>query len=653
MKRLYIGSPRRLHILIFCLLLVVGAGAKVTLPALFTDGMVLQRGRLIPVWGWADPGENITVKLGKKSVTAVADAAGCWRADLPKMKAGGPYELHVADLTVSDVMVGDVWLCSGQSNIDTDIERVYPQYPAEIDADDLPMVRLFRVENVVETREPLRDVRTTGWKRLNKQNGWNFSALGYFLGKRMHRETGVAQGVIQSSWGGTPIEAWLPRDSMMTYNPTVVYETQFFQDDKLVSDISGLNNRLNNRWHALLNEKDPGISGRWTDPQFDDSSWQEASQYRLPVSGWKFCGSYWLRQHIHVDAAHAGKPALLRLGMLYDADYTFVNGQEVGRTYYQYPPRRYQIPEGLLREGDNVITVRFVNKSGRPSFAKDKPYRIEFSDTDTLAVGETWRVHDGIQLPSQPSISLGTQNLASVLWNGMLRPLAPYAMSGVVWYQGETNTARPLEYYPLLCCLMHSWREIWQRPDLPFAIVQLANYMAPSARPQNSGWAQLREAQRTAARDDERAGLAVAIDLGEAVDIHPLKKKEVAGRCALVFDRLVFGRNDVRLSPEPLLARLNTDGTVVITFDQPLRDGTVKGFETAGADGKFRNAEATAKGSTVTLNSQSSTVTTVRYAWKDNPAEADGRAKDSAGKENDGAGCLPIVPFQIAVQANP
>ena len=627
---------RRIILIVFCLLSAAYASAKVSLPVIFSDGMVLQRGQLIPVWGWAEPNETVKVTLGKKSMTTVADAGGNWRVDMPKMKAGGPYELHAGDIVIKDVMIGDVWLCSGQSNIDTDIERVYPQYSAEIDADANAMIRLFRVDNVAETHQPLRDVKSSGWKKLDKENAWHFSALGYFLGKRMHNTTGVAQGVIQSSWGGTPIEAWLPADSMLIYNPKAVSETEFFQDDKLVSDINSLNNRLNNRWHAMLNAKDPGVQGNWTSLSFDDSAWQKANQYRLPISDYRFCGSYWLRQHIHVDKAHAGKPALMRLGMLYDADYTYVNGQEVGRTYYQYPPRRYNIPAGLLREGDNVITVRFVNKNGRPSFAKDKPYQIEFSDTDIQPVGAEWLVHHGVQLPSQPSISMGIQNLSSVLWNGMLKPLAPYSLSGVVWYQGETNTGRPLEYEALLGCLMHSWRELWQQPELPFAIVQLANYMAPSASPQNSGWAQLREGQRQAAGNDARAGLAVAIDLGEEVDIHPLKKKEVAERCALVFDNLVYGKKKL-LAPEPVAASVS-DGNTVITFDQPLRKGSVTGFEVAGADGKYRNTPAVADGNTVTI--MSAEAFSVRYAWKDNPAEADGRSLD---------GSMPITPFQLKV----
>ena len=657
--------------LLFCLSLVVlqltNGAASIKLPALFNDGMVLQRNQPILIWGWADANETITVQLGKKSCTVVADADGNWRAELPKMKAGGPFELRVqssefrvksselrdatssndshlspltSQLVIKDVYIGDVWLCSGQSNVDIHIERVYPQYKDELDQDNNPMVRLFQVANVPNAAGPQRDVRSQGWKKLTKDNAWHFSALGYFLGKRMQKETGVAQGIIQSSWGGTPIEAWLPADSMMQHNPMMMMDTRYYQDQELVRAINTLNNRASQRWRSLLDEADPGMasaSGNTgkTEPLFaslsyDDSQWTEASQYRLPVKPGRFCGTYWVRQHVRLDASQAGKPVQLLLGTLFDADNTYVNGQLVGQTGYQYPPRRYQVPEGLLREGDNVIAIRFVNQNGRPSFTPEKPYKL-----GDIQLSENWLVHEGVQMVSQPGVGLSMQNKASTLWNGMLCGLAPYRLSGVVWYQGESNTGQPKAYEPLLKCLMRSWRQLFEQPDLPFTIVQLANYMAPSEQPQQSNWAQLRESQHRAALSDSRAELAVAIDLGEAVDIHPLLKKEVAERCAQCFDRLVFGKK-VLLAPEVTQTELNAEGQLVITFDQELQAGPVRGFELAGQDGKFSNVSAMAQGRTVTLEAKAG-ATTVRYAFKDNPIEANVRSNTTA---------IPAVPFE-------
>lgn len=622
---------------ILCILLLLPSiiEAKVSLPALFADGMVLQRQQPVPLWGWADAAEQVTVTLGRKSYVTTADEQGRWRVDLPAMKAAGPLQLTVNDIVINDVMIGDVWLFSGQSNIDTNIERVYPQYPDEIDADKNDNVRLFRVLNRAETHAPLNDVRATGWKPLSKENGWSFSALGYFLGKRMHAATGVAQGIIQSSWGGTPIEAWLPVDSMMKYDPKGVLQTRLYQDDNMVAAINKVNEQTSATWNRLLDEADPGIVGGWMQPSLDDSQWQRANQYQLPITQYRFCGTYWLRQHIHVDAAHAGQPAMLLVGTLTDADITYVNGQQVGRTYYQYPPRRYQLPAGVLREGDNVITVRFINQNGRPTFWRDKPYQIVYSRDDIQPLSEEWLVRDGVQMPAQPSAATGTQNMASTLWNGMLNGLAPYTLSGIVWYQGESNTGRAKEYQLLLTCLMQSWRQLFQQPELPFVVVQLANYMQPSATPQNSGWAQLRESQHRAVDADTRAALAVAIDLGEAVDIHPLRKKELAERCALGFDRLVFGKK-VLLSPEVVSVQKTDGDQLVVTFDQPLQEGPVQGFELAGADGKFHTVEASASGSQVIIPAAAD-ARVMRYGWKDNPEEANVR-----GSKSD----LPATPFE-------
>lgn len=612
------------------------AEAKVTLPALFTDGMVLQRGTPVPVWGWADAGEEVVVEWGRKRFVTTADQQGCWRLELPRMKAGGPYTMRVGDVTLNDVWVGDVWLCSGQSNIDITVERVHPQYADEIDADENPKVRLFRVSNVANLDGPARDVTAKGgWQKLSKSAAWQFSALGYFLGKRMQQQTGVAQGIIQSSWGGSTIEAWLPVDSMSRFNPRMVAEAQYFQDKELISAMQQMNTRADNRWHELVDATDPGMADQWMSTDFDDSGWALADRYYLPTAyADNFCGTYWLRQHVRVDAAHAGQPARLLVGTLYDADYTFVNGREVGRTYYQYPPRRYQVPEGVLREGDNVICVRIFNKQGRPRFYREKPFRLEFADKTQVPLSDQWHVHDGVQTARQPSVALDLHCKASALWNGMLHGLAPYALSGVVWYQGESNTGRPAEYESLLGCLMHSWRQLFQRPELPFAIVQLANYMEPSAQPQQSQWARLRESQHRAALSDPRAALAVAIDLGEASDIHPLRKKELAERCALCFDRMVFQKK-VALSPELVSATAET-GRVVLNFDQPLATGAVRGFEVADASGRFRNVDGEASGHAVVLK-VSGDVSAVRYAWKDNPVEANLRAEQTG---------LPAVPFE-------
>ena len=542
------------QILFFFLALVgvVSTEAKVQLPRLFQSGMVLQRNKPVPVWGNADPQEKVVVRWNKREYATMADDAGRWRVDLPKMKAGGPYVLEVRGedgevKEITDVLVGDVWLCSGQSNIDVTIERVYPQYVDEIDHFDNEKIRLFRVQNETNTHGVQDDIRPTAinWKPLTKQNAWLFSALGSFLGIRMFEKTHVPQGIIVNSWGGTPIEAWISADSLMADYPMQITKLAFYQNDNYVRAQMQANNEANKRWDELLNKQD--ATQIYSLPSCQDSDWTTINQNDW---SWRGIGSVWLRQHIYIDKEHAGKPARLLLGTLFDQDITYLNGKEIGHTYYQYPPRRYDISEGLLQEGDNVIAVRFINKYGAVHFIKDKPYLLAFGDDrfsqnpmpkDIIPLSDTWKFHLGVNMPSCPSADVSLQNLATTLYNAVLYPLAPYALSGVVWYQGESNTGNPGPYADLLRKLMGCWRARWNEPTLPFCIVQLAKYMYPSD-PGRANWLKLRDQQRMAAEGDPYAEAADIFDLGEENDIHPLRKKEAAEIVGQSFDKLVFGK---------------------------------------------------------------------------------------------------------------
>ena len=654
---------KKILLLAVTLLTVSFADAEISLPQLFQSGMVLQRGKLIPIWGKAAPGELVTVRFNKKQYATNADAHGSWRINLPKMKAGGPYTLTVGNHVLTNILVGDVWLLSGQSNIDVTIERVYPQYPQEIDSYENNDVRLFRVQNETDVHGVRDDIKPTSinWKPLNKENAWLFSAVGYFLGKRMQEKTNVPQGIIVNSWGGTPIEAWISKDSLERDYPMLVKRAQFFQSDDYVKSQSQTNMQADRQWQKMLQESDAGILQNWAAPDCDDANWQSINQNDW---SWRGCGSVWLRQHIIINKEHAGKPARLLLGTLFDQDITYLNGKEIGHTYYQYPPRRYDIPEGLLKEGDNVIAVRFINKYGAVHFIPEKPYMLCFGDDrcsqnpmpkDVIPLAPTWKVNVGTELPNCPSGDVSLQNIPTTLYNAVLHPLAPYAINGVVWYQGESNTGNPAPYADYLKKLMGCWRDRWQDPKMPFVIVQLANYdgrqqsgfprpITPQTAPMNSGWAQLREAQRTAAKADPRAELAVINDLGETVDIHPLRKKEVAERVALCFDRLIYN-NKVNLAPEVIAAEVQ-EGKIILTLDQPIQAGDLYEFEAAAADGDkvFQNVKATAEDNRITLILPEgfhpmSTVYAVRYAWKDNPATANVRSLTG----------LPMSSFEMKV----
>ena len=639
---------------LFCL---TNAEAKITMPQLFQSGMVMQRGKTIPVWGKADAGETVTIRFNKKQYQTTADANGRWRVDLPKMKAGGPYEMTVNEQTIDNIMIGDVWLLSGQSNIDVTIERVYPQYTTEIDAYENSQIRMFRVQNETSTHGVKDDIRPTNinWKPVNKQNAWLFSAAGYFLGKKMFEKNKVAQGIIVNSWGGTPIEAWISEDSLKSDYPMLIKKMQIYQSDNYVRTQMQANGAANHQWETMLNEADPG----YADAQCDDSQWPVINQNNWT---WRGTGSVWLRKHITIDKEHAGKPARLLLGTLFDRDVTYLNGKQIGQTGYQYPPRRYDIPEGLLREGDNVIAIRFINKYGACHFIPEKPYMLCFGDDrmsqnpmpkDVLPLGDEWKMKVGAEMPQCPSSDVSLQNLPTTLYNAVLYPLAPYAINGIVWYQGESNTGNPTPYADYLKKLMGSWRDRWQDQQMPFVIVQLANYdgrqqtgfprpITPQTEPVNSGWAQLREAQRTAAKADAHAELAVINDLGETVDIHPLRKKEVAERIALCFDKLIYN-NNVKLSPEVVSAQVS-DAAIQLTLDQPIQEGDLYTFEVCNnGSNKYQNVPAVGRGNVITIlypsTSQASTLK-VRYAWKDDPKQANARSLSG----------LPMSSFEMTIK---
>lgn len=641
--------------LLIALLPVGIANAAVKLPQLFQSGMVLQRNQLVPIWGTADANETVKITFRGKSYTTTAGADGKWRIDLPKQKHGGPFEMKINEITLTDVLVGDVWIVSGQSNIDTNIERIYPRYKKDLDAYTSDQIHVFQVQTDFSV-DRKNDVLPTSWKHVNKENCWKFSAVGYFLGQQMLKRTGIPQGIIQSSKGGSPIQSWIDIDSLKPNTqhpiPNTYYAKYLLYTDKdYIAAQSKANAIAGNLWTKVMDETDPGLNV-YSKADYDDSSWKKVNQYNnrewamTPVEGSRpsTLGSFWLRQHIKIDAAHAGKPATLHMGTLHDMDYTYLNGQHIGTTYYQYPPRRYKIPAGLLKEGDNVISVRVICKSGMAFFYTKKPHQIEFDD-ETLSpveISYEWLTKRGsVMLEGALGGKLDTENQASMLYDGMLHPLAPYACSGIVWYQGESNTGTPDDYGILLKKLTGNWRTLWNRPDLPFNIVQLANHMEPSDQPQNSSWAKVRELQRQFTDNDPYSTLTVNIDLGEASDIHPLSKRELTERIVLGLENSVFGKKNV-LSAEPVEAHVD-GGKIILSMNQPLEPcDNLMEFEVKGDDGKFHNAQASTDGKTVVITPATSISQhpTIRFAWKDNPEKHNMKGKNG----------LPASPFQLEVK---
>lgn len=511
-------------ITIICLVAASAARAEIRLPSLISDGMVLQRGEPVTIWGWADPGEKFEIKWKRKTFKVEADGNGEWKVDLPAEKAGGPYEMLVGDIVLKDILIGDVFLCSGQSNMELPVRRVTDMFAEEIAGYENTQIRQIIVPKEFDFHSPQDDLYACFWKPCTQKNVMEFSALAYFFAKNLYEKTGVPVGIVNASWGGTPVEAWMSEESLLEEFPKYVNEKRLYEDEAYCQRIKNLEKENFRRWNTVLETSDPGLTGpvRWNSPDLDEGSWMETDMFSRDW-GTSKGGSHWLRKEFTVSGDLAGKEAVLRLGCIVDADSAWVNGHFVGRTTYQYPPRIYRIPAGVLKEGVNNVTVRIVSNGGQPSFVKEKPYKVVVGETEVSLEGN-WKYKEGAPMPSSPSMMFFCYKPVC-LYNAMIAPLRNLRFSGVVWYQGESNVGRRHEYARLLTLMMADWREKFDDPDLPFYIVELADFLHPSDKGGRAAWAEMRQQQAKAAEMTEGAVLIPNSDLGEWNDIHPLDKK--------------------------------------------------------------------------------------------------------------------------------
>lgn len=521
------------------------AGAKVTLPSVLSSSMVVQHDAPLSLWGTADPGEQVDISVdGEKVASVFADERGRWQAKAPALKAGGPYEIHVGDLTLSDVLSGDVLLCSGQSNMELPVSRVTDMFAQEIASYENPQVRQYIVPKEFEFDGPRQDSSPSAWLPATQQNVMKFSAVAYFIAKDLNARTGRPVGIINASWGGTPIEAWISEDVLAEGYPYAVAQKAIYNDAAYRQHIKDLEAENYARWNNVLYGADKGVSGsqKWYDPQLDESDWATvdlfdddwSSDGLNPING-----SHWLRKSVTIPAEWAGKPATLRLGCVVDADSVYVNGNFVGTTSYQYPPRIYQVPAGVLVPGENNITVRLISQSGAGHFVKEKPYKLILGGQNLLSEdpqqevsleGE-WKYKLGARMPAGPSMMFYCY-IPAVLYNGMIAPVIQYPVAGAVWYQGESNVGSRNEYAALLDLLVCNWRNSSGNADMPFYIIELADFLHPSDIEGRKAWAEMRQQQAKAAQEISGCKLIKNSDLGEWNDIHPLDKKTLGSRVA-------------------------------------------------------------------------------------------------------------------------
>ena len=596
--------------------------AKVKLPALVSDGMVLQRDQKLKIWGNADAGEKVEVNFINKKYKTTADQKGNWEISLPKQNAGGPFKMTINEITLKDIFIGDVWVASGQSNMELPMRRLKPLYENEIKTANNQYIRFFTVPQKYNFKVPQNDFESGKWEATNPQTILNFSGVAYFFAKSVNEKNKVPVGIINASLGGSPIQAWMDENALKNY-PEYLDEAKKWQNDDLIKSTESTEQAHSKAWYEELDQSDIGFNQHWEKFETNDSDWKTMN---VPGS-WEdkegsFDGSVWFRKEINLPKGTAGKSAFLNLGRIKDADVTYINGVKVGNVTYEYPPRWYDIPAGVLKEGKNIITVRVINGSGKGEFIEDKPYYLEIDGQKINLEGE-WKYKIGAKMEKMAPGQTFIRWKPTGLYNAMIHPIINYQIKGFLWYQGESNTKNPKEYEDLLTTMISDWRTKWNQKDLPFLIVQLANFMEQKSEPLESKWAELRDQQRLVSLNVQNTGLAVITDIGEWNDIHPLNKKTVGDRLALQAFKIADKKNII--ADGPVYQSMKIDGNkVILSFKSGTDDfeqvSELKGFAIKGKDGKYVWAKAKIEGNKIIVwNENIPNPETVRYNWSDNP----------------------------------
>jgi sialate O-acetylesterase len=609
--------------------------------------MIVQRDVPLKIWGWASPGEKITVTIGKRRLTTQTTGDGKWSVAFPALKSGAPYKITIAgknEITLNNVLAGDVWVCAGQSNMVHYLQLHRERYQKDIAQASFHEIRQFLIPTTVDLLSPHQDFSGGQWKTATQANIGRFSVVAYFFAKKLYEKYHVPIGIINASVGGTPIEAWMSEENLSGFSEV----TKMIQQNKDTAQVNRTNAvaKASNIGREKRIKQDRGLSpSPWYDLSYVPKAWNP-----IMVPGyWEdqgikdLDGIIWYRKEFELPSAATAAKARLLLGRIVDADEVYVNGKFVGGTTYQYPQRRYNLPDGILKPGRNIIIVRVINYSGKGGFVPDKPYRLIVGEQEIDLRGEWhYKVGQAFTQNDQPLPGISLQNQPTALFNGMIAPLENFSVKGIVWYQGESNTANPEAYHQLLPALISGWRKHWNKNAMPFVYAQLPNFMDVNYVPAESHWAELREAQRRALVVPS-TGMAVTIDLGEWNDIHPGNKQPVGERLALAAQRVAYS-DITTVSSGPLYREYTIEGDkMIVTFDHVgggliSADGEpIAHFDIAGSDGKFFRAQAVIRGGRIEVwSDEVSSPIYVRYAWADNPQGANLYNKEG----------LPASPFR-------
>lgn len=607
---------------------------NIQLIPLFTENMVLQQKQENPIWGTAEPGGEVMVRINNQQKKAIVGDDGKWQVSLAPIPVGGAYELVISGeetQIIKNVLVGEVWICSGQSNMEMAV-NVSNDAQNEIAKANYPNIRLITVERTTETT-PQENFGSDGWKVCSSESIGDFSAVAYFFGRRLHKELNVPIGLIHSSWGGTKVEAWTSGKTLKQFpefKAAVEYlEIDESTDEEKVLDIQKRLDEWPNKIEQIL--KDHGtFKHEFQNKNYKTNQWE---LMKLPTTweqtGLEYDGVVWFSKTVQVPKSWKGQDLELSLGKINDYDITWFNGERVGRGTDVSEQRVYKIPASLVKVGENRITIQVLDVGNNGGiYGPSKKMKLSLNDQSVSLTGNWKYKIDPVQidvskLPIKPTSNSGA-NLPTGLYNGMISPLIPYGIKGAIWYQGEGNADRAYQYRALFKNLISDWRTDWKQGDFPFYFVQLANFMKVKAQPEDDEWAELREAQ-TMALELPNTGMAVIIDIGDAIDIHPKNKQDVGKRLALSALAQTYEK-EIPFSG-PMYESMKVEGNkIAIKFihaDGGLKvKGTkeLKGFAIAGDDKKFVWATAEIKGDEIIVSSSKiKNPVAVRYAWASNP----------------------------------
>lgn len=553
------------------------ANAAVRLPTFVSDGMVLQRSVQIPIWGWASPGEKITVIFNKSEYAATCGSDGKWQLKMRAKKAGGPYSMIVKGenkIQINDILIGDVWICSGQSNMGVRMGDIQTSYPQDLKDADYPFIRQFNVAKEVAFT-PLQDIATGAWTSATPNTILGFTAVGYYFARELYNKYKVPIGLINTNWGGTWGEAWLSRDALI--------ELPAAYDRKRDLD-----------------------------------------------------GRLWLRKEIDISGGYAQNGVRIDFSYTKNMDSIFFNGKLLGKIDTAYGNAEFIVPPSFIKERDNVLAVRVVNVHNIDWTETGVVYgkeivRISHKENIIPQSGD-WFYQASLFSQQQDPFPYARvsfiQNEPAILYNGMIAPFVPQAIKGVLWYQGESNVGNSRGYRKLLPALIQGWRKQWGLGDFPFLYVQLANFYDPVLEPGESAWAELRESQ-SGALSLPNTGMAVTHDIGDAKDIHPHNKKDVGKRLAIAAQKVAYREKGIVYSGPVYQSMKIKRNKIILRFNHLGSGLTVKGggdlnhFSIAGVDKRFVWAKAKIAGNKVIVwSDQIASPMAVRYAWADNPEGA-------------------------------